>query len=160
MAWHRTCDGIGRRDFLAAGVLGAGSLTLPGFLKLVEAGETQSSQVESAIFINLQGGPSHIDTFDYKPDLYALGNLKIHLLAHVLDLADKLAGQSFAKQVVVELGVDGHYYAIVLADRHAFLRRANHFNMAPKDRMLFAINVDFKLIIDTLIHLFRCKFAD
>lgn len=68
MAWHRTCDGIGRRDFLAAGVLGAGSLTLPGFLKLVEAGEARPGQAQSAIFINLQGGPSHIDTFDLKPD--------------------------------------------------------------------------------------------
>ena len=68
MAINRTCDGIGRRDFLAAGVLGAGSLTLPGFLDMVAAGEAGQGQAKSAIFINLQGGPSHIDTFDLKPD--------------------------------------------------------------------------------------------
>ncbi len=43
-------------------------LTLPGLLQLAEAGEVQSGRAQSAIFINLHGGPSHLDTFDLKPD--------------------------------------------------------------------------------------------
>jgi uncharacterized protein (DUF1501 family) len=68
MTVHKTCDGVKRRDFLAAGVLGGGALTLPGFLRLAAAGEVRTGRAQSAIFINLQGGPSHIDTFDLKPD--------------------------------------------------------------------------------------------
>jgi hypothetical protein len=69
MASHRTCDGVQRRDFLKVGVLGGSALTLPGFLRLASAGEVkQQAKAKSAIFINLQGGPTHLDTFDMKPD--------------------------------------------------------------------------------------------
>ncbi len=62
------CDGVRRRDFLKLGVLGATGLTLPGYFKLAEAGEVTAGKATSAIFINLGGGPSHMDTFDLKPD--------------------------------------------------------------------------------------------
>jgi hypothetical protein len=68
MAMHRTCDGVQRRDFLKVGVLGGSALTLPGFLRLAAAGEVKKAKATSAIFINLQGGPTHMDTFDLKPD--------------------------------------------------------------------------------------------
>ncbi|MCH5378260.1 MAG: DUF1501 domain-containing protein [Planctomycetes bacterium] len=69
MAIHRTCDGIPRRDFLKVGALGAGGLTLAGYLRLAEAGEVaDSARARCGIFINLNGGPSHLDTFDMKPD--------------------------------------------------------------------------------------------
>lgn len=68
MAIHKTCDGVARRDFLTAGALGGLGLTLPGFLQLAAAGEARNAKAESGIFIDLQGGPSHIDTFDMKPD--------------------------------------------------------------------------------------------
>lgn len=67
MSLTRTCDGIQRRDFLKVGAVGAG-LSLAGFLRLAAAGEVQSAKATSAIFINLNGGPSHMDTFDLKPD--------------------------------------------------------------------------------------------
>jgi len=74
MATNRTCDGVLRRDFLRVGVLGSG-LSLAGFFRLVEAGEVKPSaglgkggKATNAIFINLGGGPSHIDSFDPKPD--------------------------------------------------------------------------------------------
>lgn len=67
MAVSRTCDGIKRRDFLKVGALGAG-LSLTGYLRLASAGEVAGAKAKSAIFINLQGGPSHMDTFDLKPD--------------------------------------------------------------------------------------------
>jgi Protein of unknown function (DUF1501) len=67
MAFSLTCDGIKRRDFLKVGALGAG-LSLSGYLRLAAAGETAGAKAKSAIFINLTGGPSHMDTFDLKPN--------------------------------------------------------------------------------------------
>src|SRR5688572_302219 len=68
MASFRTCDGIQRRDFLRVGVLGASTLTLSNYLRLAHAGEVKQAKATSAIFINLAGGPSHMDTFDLKPN--------------------------------------------------------------------------------------------
>ena len=67
MAFSMTCDGLKRRDFLKAGALGMG-LSLSGYLRLAAAGEVGAAKAKSAIFINLTGGPSHMDTFDLKPD--------------------------------------------------------------------------------------------
>src|SRR4051812_42746918 len=66
MTTTRTCDGIKRRDFLKVGALGAG-LSLSGYLRLAAAGEVGRAKAKQAIFINLTGGPSHLDTFDLKP---------------------------------------------------------------------------------------------
>ncbi|MBL8814485.1 MAG: DUF1501 domain-containing protein [Planctomyces sp.] len=69
MSFHRTCDGIGRRDFLRAGAAGGAGLTLASYLKMTEAGEVRSgAKAKSAIFVNLNGGPSHMDMFDMKPE--------------------------------------------------------------------------------------------
>jgi len=69
MTIHETCDGVKRRDFLKVGVAGGAGLTLANYLRLAEAGDVkQEFGGMSAIFINLPGGPSHIDTFDLKPD--------------------------------------------------------------------------------------------
>ena len=69
MAIHKTCDGVRRRDFLKVGFLGGAGLTLANYLRLAHAGEVRKdARARSAIFINLTGGPSHMDTFDLKPD--------------------------------------------------------------------------------------------
>jgi hypothetical protein len=68
MAKNRTCDGITRRDFVKAGVLGGLGLSLARFLSLAEAGEVQGGKAQAAIYIYLGGGPSHMDTFDLKPE--------------------------------------------------------------------------------------------
>lgn len=69
MPFHKTCDGMLRRDFLKVGALGAGSLSLGTFLKMTEAGQVNSAaKAQAAIFVNLPGGQSHMDTFDLKPD--------------------------------------------------------------------------------------------
>jgi hypothetical protein len=69
---HRYCDGISRRDFLRVGSLGLGGLTLADLLRLKAQGAVapQNSQ-KSVIMIFLSGGPSHLDTYDMKPDLPA-----------------------------------------------------------------------------------------
>ncbi len=68
MATNDYCDGVRRRDFLRLGLLGTTGLSLPGYLRLAEAGGVTKGRATSAIFVNLGGGPSHMDTFDLKPD--------------------------------------------------------------------------------------------
>jgi hypothetical protein len=68
MNLHRTCDGVKRRDMLKAGCLSLGGLSLSGYMRMAHAGQIQSGRAERAIFIELSGGPSHLDTFDLKPD--------------------------------------------------------------------------------------------
>ena len=68
MKLHRTCDGMQRRDMLKAGVLSIGGLTLGNYMQMAGAGQIQAGRADRAIFIELPGGPSHLDTFDMKPD--------------------------------------------------------------------------------------------
>ena len=68
MATNRTCDGMVRRDMLKAGMLGGTGLTLASYLRMASAGEISQAKADRAIFIELPGGPSHIDTFDLKPN--------------------------------------------------------------------------------------------
>jgi hypothetical protein len=68
MSVHRQCNGVHRRDALKIGVLGTSGLTISSFLNLAHAGHVdQRATSNAAIFIELPGGPSHIDTFDLKP---------------------------------------------------------------------------------------------
>jgi Protein of unknown function (DUF1501) len=63
-----SCDKINRRNFLQIGAIGAG-LTLAELLRLRALGETaQGKSAKSVIMVYLGGGPSHIDTYDLKPD--------------------------------------------------------------------------------------------
>ena len=55
-----------RRAMLKVGALGAG-LTLDRYLRLASAGEVAGNAPRSAILVFLNGGPSHQDTFDMKP---------------------------------------------------------------------------------------------
>ncbi|HXG12829.1 MAG TPA: DUF1501 domain-containing protein [Gemmataceae bacterium] len=68
MATNRYCDGITRRDFIKVGALGAAGLSLADYLRLAHAGEVRGGKAKSAIFVFLGGGPTHLDTFDMKPD--------------------------------------------------------------------------------------------
>lgn len=61
----RATTSISRRHMLKVGVLGAG-LSLSQYLRLQAA--TPENSKRSAIFIFMEGGPSHQDTFDLKPD--------------------------------------------------------------------------------------------
>ncbi len=90
---HRNFCQRTRREFLwqtGAGFTGlalSGLLSQDGFLArqaVAADGETQwtspmapkpahyTPKAKAVIFLFMYGGPSHVDTFDYKPDLYAL----------------------------------------------------------------------------------------
>ena len=73
MPSYTCCDGFTRRDFVRIGALtGFGvALGLRDLLALDEAAPLAGSPrgtTKSAIFVRLGGGPSHMDTFDLKPD--------------------------------------------------------------------------------------------
>jgi hypothetical protein len=55
-----------RREMLRIGMLGTG-LSLPQYLRM-HAAETPNAPKRSGIFIFLEGGPSHQDSFDLKPE--------------------------------------------------------------------------------------------
>src|SRR5690242_4046472 len=70
---HKECDGISRRDFLRVGGLSALGVTLPGLLRAdaaqaATAPQSGSKRDIAIIVLWMGGGPSHIDTFDPKPE--------------------------------------------------------------------------------------------
>jgi hypothetical protein len=77
---HRYCDGLSRRSFLKAGVLGAAGLTLPDALRwrASAADQGRGTRDTAVILIWLDGGPTHMDMYDLKPEAPAeyRGSLK------------------------------------------------------------------------------------
>jgi hypothetical protein len=67
---YRTCDGLSRRRLLRVGVLGLTGLSLADLLRLRAwaASEGKRSRDTAVIQVVLGGGPSHLDTYDPKPD--------------------------------------------------------------------------------------------
>src|SRR4026209_730163 len=72
-----TCDGFSRREFLRVGGAGIMGISLADILRLQAAASTAPDaakakhgwgQAKSVILVFLQGGPSHIDIWDPKPD--------------------------------------------------------------------------------------------
>ncbi|WP_439625048.1 DUF1501 domain-containing protein [Gemmata sp.] len=65
------CSGVPRRTFLRVGGLSAFGLGLPQYLKAMSDAKTAAApraKAKRCILMWMQGGPSHIDTFDPKPD--------------------------------------------------------------------------------------------
>jgi Protein of unknown function (DUF1501) len=69
-AFGRTVNlgGMTRRSFLRAGSLGLAGLSLPGVLSLRAAQRAPERKDTAVILFWMAGGPSHIDTYDMKPD--------------------------------------------------------------------------------------------
>src|ERR1043166_3948580 len=72
-----TCDGFSRREFLRVGGAGMLGISLADILRLQANAESAPAdaknksgwgKAKNVIFIFLQGGPSHIDIWDPKPD--------------------------------------------------------------------------------------------
>src|SRR3569833_384724 len=64
---NSNCEGVSRRDVLKVGALSFFGLSLPQFLQMRSA-SAAPARAESVIVFWLSGGPSHLDTFDPKPD--------------------------------------------------------------------------------------------
>lgn len=65
----RFCDGLARRDFLKVGSLAVGALTFADLLRLRARGAADAATPNKAvIMVYLNGGPSHMDLYDLKPN--------------------------------------------------------------------------------------------
>jgi Protein of unknown function (DUF1501) len=64
----RNCEGVSRRSFLKVGTLAALGLSLPELVRAREAGAAEGKRPANMIFVWLDGGPSHLETFDLKPE--------------------------------------------------------------------------------------------
>ena len=64
---HKYCDGVSRRDVLAAGLAGACGISLANVLQS-DATETAATKGKNAIVVFLTGGQSHMESWDMKPD--------------------------------------------------------------------------------------------
>ncbi|MFN7334223.1 MAG: DUF1501 domain-containing protein, partial [bacterium] len=99
----KRCDGVDRRDALRLGSLGVFGLTLfgrsPAFASIGDR-----SKAKSCILLWLDGGPSHLETFDVKPDAPAevrgpfqpiatnvIGTYLSELLTRTAKVTDKIA---------------------------------------------------------------------
>jgi hypothetical protein len=67
---RRCCDGLSRRELVQAGALSLfGSLLTPAISTLGAASPQRAAgRVKSVVLLDLFGGPSHLDTFDPKPN--------------------------------------------------------------------------------------------
>jgi uncharacterized protein (DUF1501 family) len=102
--WLSDCEKFHRRDVLKVGVLSLLGLSLSKYYALADATaktgkmDQTSGTADSVVLIWLAGGPSHIDTFDPKPDapLEIRGNFKaistngnMQLSEHLPKIADQ-----------------------------------------------------------------------
>jgi hypothetical protein len=85
------CDGIHRRNFLKIGGLALGGLALADMLRASARAESAASRHKSAIMIYLPGGPSHIDTYDPKPEAPA------EYRGEFASIASKVPGMDFCE---------------------------------------------------------------
>ena len=107
---ERRCDGVRRRDMLTIGSLAFLGLTLPEWQKL----RASAAGAKSCIFIWLDGGPSHLDTFDLKPDalIEIRGNFKpiptavpgIHICEHLPKIAQHMKKIAVVRTVTSAIG--------------------------------------------------------
>jgi len=65
---RQSSDVINRRSFVQLGMAGMASLALPELLRMRAEAATQTKKDTSVILIWLDGGPSHIDLYDLKPE--------------------------------------------------------------------------------------------
>src|SRR5437763_5597259 len=64
--FRATCR-LSRRDLLTIGTAGFAGLHLPALLRAAET-SAPKPRAKHVLFLHQFGGPSHLDTFDLKPD--------------------------------------------------------------------------------------------
>jgi hypothetical protein len=105
----RTCEGISRRSLLQVGALGGLGIALPNVLaREAQAKEANrsSAAAQNCILIWTQGGTSHHDTFDPKPD----APVSIKGEFGVIDTA--LPGVKFT-EVVPRMAQEAHRFSLM-----------------------------------------------
>lgn len=59
---------LSRRTFIQVGCAGMAGLALPAGMPQLAHASQEETTADAVLFLNLLGGPSHLDTFDMKPD--------------------------------------------------------------------------------------------
>lgn len=120
MARHANCEGVSRRDCLQ---LGLGTLAGGSFLNLLgmQANAANSParlpvQAKSCILIWLDGGPTHYETFDPKPDAPS------EVRGEFSDIATSVNGVRYS-QYMQRLAKIAHKTAVIRSIRH---NQGNH----------------------------------
>lgn len=120
---HRGCGSLSRRDMLRVGSLAPLGLGLTDVFRLQAASPNSfRAKAKSCILIWLDGGPSHLETFDLKPDAPAevrgpfqaistnVEGIQIcELLANTAKTCDKLAILRSMTSPLGEHGLANHY---------------------------------------------------
>jgi uncharacterized protein (DUF1501 family) len=122
MAIHRNCEGMERRDCLK---LGLGGILGGSFLSAFGArasADSAAAKKTSCILVWLDGGPSHFETFDPKPDAPAEIRGEFHpietkvpglffseYMTKLADVADKLTIVRSVKHDQNNHGAGNHY---------------------------------------------------
>lgn len=106
------CDGMPRRDCLR---LGLGGLIAGGFVGALKARGSETpairAQADACILIWMDGGPSHYETFDPKPDA------PVEIRGSFRPIPTKTAGMQFS-QLMAQLANISPELAIVRSIRH------------------------------------------
>ena len=111
MSTHQNCEGIGRRDCLK---LGLGGLLGGSFVNALRArglADEPSPNKTSCILIWLDGGPSHFETFDPKPDAPA------EIRGEFQPIQTRIPGVSFSENMTRLAGISDKL-TIVRSVRH------------------------------------------
>ena len=111
MSVYSNCEGISRRDSLS---LGLGALLGGGFVGALRARQTPgqpSTPPTSCILFWLDGGPSHIETFDPKPDAPA------EIRGEFKPIATRVPGMFFSENMT-RLAAISNKLTIVRSVRH------------------------------------------
>src|SRR5262245_54604514 len=133
----RTYEGLTRREVLRVGGLSMfGGLSLPQWLQAEAAAPSrQKASGRAIILVNLLGGPSHIDTFDLKPDAPP------EIRGEFRPTATSVPGISITEHLP-RLGALANHYAIIRSVTHrdndhaigAYLALTGHSH--PKNAIL------------------------
>ncbi len=74
---HRVERSLNRRDFLTRAGGGFGALALTGMLRAAAPAAHHRGGAKRVIFLFMEGGPSHMDLFDPKPELNRLAGQRL-----------------------------------------------------------------------------------
>ncbi len=110
----RDCEGVSRRDFIRAGAIGLGGLTLPAFLQAkaqAVAGGKHYVRDKAVVMLYLSGGASHIETFNPNMDAPA----PYHSMTG--EVRTSLPGVTFGG-TFPQLAKRAHRMAVVRSFRH------------------------------------------
>ncbi len=115
MTEYKNCEGTSRRDCLK---LGLGTILGGGMVNLLrmrgQAAEKKSSldaKAKSCILVWLDGGPTHYETFDPKPDA------PTEIRGEFSPIATSIPGVSFSEHLK-KLAAMAHEFAVVRSIRH------------------------------------------